>query len=153
MMGDVGVDDLKLHSREQFQVWLAREVEVRDELEQLLGEPLGLEPSSLDVVERFLLQRYRTPDDALALSERAVIDAASRHIGLVMLLNVDGAKWAIDLDNPDNAYYRLPIIQLADEAEECPLFMATAAIDRRTGEYLRSMVEGYQEIHNSPDAG
>lgn len=148
-MATTGLETMRLRSREEFQIWLAREVEVREELEGMMGSELGLDLASLEGVEAFLLGRYDTPDAALALNERAVLDAAARHIGLVMLLNVDGAAWAIDLENPDNVYYRLPIIRLADGAEECPLTMATAALDRREGDYLRGIVESYQEDYNS----
>jgi len=140
---------MRLHSREEFQTWLANDLEVRNELYALMGGELGTDEASLDTLEAFLLGRYKTPDDALQLSERAVLDAAARHIGLVMLLNVDGASWAIDLENQDSVYYRLPIIRLADGAEECPLSMATAVLDRRAGHYLRNLVETYEEDYNS----
>lgn len=140
---------MRLNSREEFQTWLANEVEVRDELEAMIGSELGFDESSLDKLEDFLLKRYKKPSDALKLNERNVLDAAARHIGLVMLLNVDGSQWAIDLDNEDNAYYRLPIIRMEDEAEECPLALATASLDRRRGDYLRGVVENYEEIYNA----
>lgn len=144
----MGLEVMRLHSYDEFQTWLARDLEVRDELEAMIGVLLGIDVMSLDPLEAFLLGRYRTADDALALDQRGVLDAAARHIGLVMILNVDGAEWAIDLDDEDNAYYRLPIIRLSDGAEECPVTLATACLDRRTGEYLRTVVEGYQEVYN-----
>ena len=151
-MTDTGLDVMRLHSWEEFQTWLAREVEVREELEKMIGTELGLDEPSLDVLEAFLLRRYRNEEAALRLGERGVLDAAARHIGLVMVLNVDGAEWTIDLQNEDNAYYALPIIRFADGAEECPLTMATAALDRRTGDYLRGIVGTYQEEYNgAPD--
>jgi hypothetical protein len=134
---------LRLHSYREFQTWLARDLEARDELYTMLGDDPGLAESSLDPLEAFLLDRYRSPDDALRLGEREILDAVARHIGLVMLLNVDGAKWDIDLENEDNVYYRLPIIRLSDDAEECPLTLATAALDRRSGDYLRLVIENY----------
>ncbi|WAS98663.1 hypothetical protein [Nannocystis punicea] len=134
---------LLLHSREAFQVWLAGDVEVRDELYALIGEPLGTDLESLDTLESFLLARYRRPNQILKIGEREILDAAARHIGLVMLLNLDDAAWAIELDDEDNVYYRLPIIRLADGAEECPLTMVTAALDRRKRSYLRGVVESY----------
>jgi hypothetical protein len=140
---------MRLHSREEFQTWLAKDEEVRDELERLVGEELGPDEPSLDALEAFLLERYRNPDEALRLNERGVLDAAARHIGLVMLLSVDGASWDIDLENEQNVYYRLPIIKLSDGAEECPLSLATAALDRRVGDYLRTIVEGYEEDYNT----
>ncbi|MFZ6179459.1 hypothetical protein [Nannocystis pusilla] len=134
---------LQLHSREAFQIWLASDVEVRDELYALIGEPLATDLDSLDVLEAFLLARYRTQRKILQLGEREILDASARHVGLVMLLNLDGAAWAIELDDEDNAYYRLPIVRLADGAEECPLTMITAALDRRKRGYLRGVVDSY----------
>ncbi|MGH8081518.1 MAG: hypothetical protein ACREP7_13170 [Lysobacter sp.] len=135
---------LQLHSKEAFQIWLASDVEVRDELNGLIGAELGLDADSLDALEKFLLARYADPDRILALGQRDVLDAAARHVGLVMLFTIDETEWAIDLDDADNVYYRLPIIRMGDGAEECPLTMITAALDRRTGEYLRTVVDSYQ---------
>ncbi len=143
------LDVMRLNSREEFQTWLAKEVEVRDELEAVIGSELGLDDSSIDKLEDFLLKRYKSPSDALKLNERNVLDAVARHIGLVMLLNVHGSQWAIDLENEDNVYYRLPIIRMSDEAEECPLAMATASLDRRRGNYLHGVIENYEEIYNT----
>ncbi|HEY0334519.1 MAG TPA: hypothetical protein VGC74_12545 [Stenotrophomonas sp.] len=133
----------RLHSREDFQIWLASDVEVRDELYALMRRDPGRDLASLDAVETFLLERFDHPDRALALDQRGVLDAVARHIGLVMVLGLDEATWDIDLDDPDNAYYRLPIVRI-DGAEECPLSMATAALDRRSRGYLRGIAESYE---------
>jgi hypothetical protein len=152
-MKDTGLNVMRLHSRQEFQVWLAKEVEVRAELERLMGAELTLDESSLDALETYLLRRYGDAKAALALNARGVLDAAARHVGLVMVLHVDGAEWAFDLENEDNAYYGLPIIRLPDGAEDCPVSMTTAALDRRTGDYLRSIVEGYEEDYNKGTKG
>jgi hypothetical protein len=140
---------MRLHSRQEFQVWLASEVEVRAELEAMIGADLDVSEKSLDVLEGFLLRRFRSIDEAVQPDNRPVLDAAARHIGLIMLLNVDGAHWDIDVDNEDNVYYQLPVIRFSDGAEECPLSMVGAALDRRTGVYLRTLVENYEEEYNT----
>jgi len=134
----------KFHSRQDFQVWLASDVEVRDELYAMMPSDPGRDMASLDALEAFLLARYPNPDAALALDQRGVLDAAARHIGLVMVLALGEASWDIDLDNPDNVYYRLPIVRMEDGAQECPLSMATAALDRRRPGYLRGVAESYE---------
>lgn len=139
---------MRLHSWEEFQTWLARDPDVREELEEMIGAQLGLDTLSLDTLETFLLRRFRTVEKAMELDQRAVLDAAGRHVGMVMLFNVDGTKWDIDLDHEDSVYYRLPIIRLADGGQECPLSMVTACLDRRTGRYLRGLVETYEEEYN-----
>lgn len=140
---------MRIHSYEEFQTWLAKEVEVRDELESLIGVELGLDEQSLDTLEAFLLRRYSTPDDALRLDQRGVLDAVARHIGLVMLLNINGTKWDINLDNDNAVYYRLPVIRFADGSTDCPLTLATASLDRRTGDYIRTVVENNEELYNT----
>jgi hypothetical protein len=150
-MSNTSFKAMQLHSQVEFQTWLAREVEVREELAALIGRELELTPESLDVVEAYLLEHYAAPKDLLALPARSVLDAAARQIGLVYVLNVDGAEWAINLDDPDDMYYRLPIIRLADGAAVCPLTLATACLERRTGEFLRGRVEAAQELYNDAD--
>jgi hypothetical protein len=145
----MGLDAMRLHSREEFQTWLANDLEVRDELYALLGGGLDPDADSLDALEDFLLSRYPAPEAALTLDQRGVLDAAARHIGLVLVLNVDEAVWTIDLDDDEGVYYRLPIIAFADGSQECPLTMATALLDRRTGHYLRQLLTVYQEDYNS----
>jgi hypothetical protein len=145
------LDVMRLHSRDEFQTWLAKDEEVLEELERMAGEELGPDESSLDILETFLLKRYRSPDEALLLSERGILDAAARHVGLVMVLGVEGASWDIDLEDEKNMYYRLPIIRLSDGAEECPLSLVTAALDRRTGDYLRTVILGYAEDYNADE--
>lgn len=135
---------LQLHSREAFQRWLAGEGEARAALDALIGAKLGADEDSLDALEAFLLKRYAGPEKLLAPAQRETLDAAARHVGRVLLSAADGAQWAIDLDDPDNAYYRLPIVRFDDDAEECPLSMVTAALDRRSGRYLRGVVEAYR---------
>jgi hypothetical protein len=150
-MGNTGIEVMRLHSREEFQTWLANDLEVREELYEMIGSELDTDETSLDELEDFLLKRFPNPDAALSLNERGVVDAAARHIGLIFLLNVDGAEWAIDLENEVNVYYRLPIIKLSDGAEACPLTLATASLDRRTGSYLRNVVANYAEDYNTTD--
>ena len=148
-MTEPDLDVMCLHSREEFQTWLARDLEAREELEALAGVELAPDEASLDILEDFLLKRFKSPDDALRLGEREVLDAAARHIGLVMVLSIDGSKWAIDLDDADSVYYRLPVIRMRDGVEECPLSLATASLDRRIGHYVRPIVESYERDYNA----
>ncbi|MGN6111290.1 MAG: hypothetical protein ACTHU0_39695 [Kofleriaceae bacterium] len=140
---------MKLHSWEEFQIWLASDVEARDELAATMKAKLGVGIESLDAVEKFLVGRYKTIAQALKSDQRDVLDGVARHIGLVFLLNVDGAEWGIDLEDDDNVYYQLPIIRIADGPEECPLSMATTCIDRRTGSFLRDVVQSYADDYNA----
>lgn len=148
-MPEIGLELMRLHSREEFQSWLARELEVRDELYQMIGANLGVDERSLDELEAFLVHRYRDAGAALCLDQRAVLDAASRHIGLVVLLHVDSTAWTIDLEDRRVAHYRLPIICFGDGTVACPLTLATAALERRTRRSLRAALDGYVTAYNT----
>lgn len=149
-MTGTGLDVMRLHSRQEFQTWLANDLEVRDELAELMGGDPGTGFASLDTLEAFLLRRYQAPEDALRLDQRGVLDAAARHVGLVMILGIDGAAWKINLTDDDDVYYRLPVVQIADGPAECPLSLVTAALDRRTGDYLRTVGQNLAEEYNEP---
>ena len=148
-MTGVSLVPFMMHSREEFQTWLAMDLEVRDELYALMGREFVPDVESLDVLEAFLLARFPDPAAAVNLAHRGITDAAARHIGLVFVLNVDDAVWDIELEDEARLFYRLPVIRFADGAEECPLTMATASLDRRTGDYLRTVIEHYQEDYCS----
>jgi hypothetical protein len=144
-MARTGLHTMQLHSYDEFQTWLAKDLEVREELYAIMGNELDPEVESLDELEAFLLARYASSTEALRLNERGILDAAARHLGLVMILNIEGAQWAVDFDDEDNTFYRLPVIRLDDGPEQCPVAMITTTLNRRTGHILRSAVESNVE--------
>lgn len=150
-MTDRGLDALRMHSLEEFQSWLANDLEVREELAALMGEDPGIGVDSLDRLEAFLLSRYGSPEAALRLDQRGVLDAAARHVGLVMVLGIDDATWDINLTDEDDVYYRLPVVRIPDGPLECPLSLVTAALDRRSGAYLQTVVQNLADAYNEPD--
>jgi hypothetical protein len=138
-------DRMKLHSRAELETYVATLEEARVELEAFMKRELDVGPESLDTLEAFLLARYPTVDAAFTLDQRGVLDAAARHVGVVLLLSVPGARWDLDLEDERNVYYRLPILTLPDGAQECPLTLVTASLDRRTGTYISGVLRAYEE--------
>jgi hypothetical protein len=136
----MSLDRMRLPDRDAFERWLARDVEVRDELIDLMGGDPGLGVDSLDPLERFLLDRFDSPEDALRLDQRPVLDAAARQVGLVLILAADGAGWDIDLTDPDDVYHRLPVVTRPGGAVVCPLALVSTSLDRRTGHFLSTIV-------------
>lgn len=134
----------KLGSRGEFDCWFARDYDHRRELYQLMGVALGVDPASLNELESYLLSRYASPRAALILGEREILDAAARHIGLVMVMSVDGARWDIDLQH-GSPYYGYPVTRLADGAAECPLTLAATCLDLRSGRFLAGLVALHQQ--------
>ena len=137
------MDTQKLTTRYDFENWLAS---MDDCLEQFIAQfpqkeqvLLDYSPSSLDAVEAWILRTYSDADAMLASSERQAVNRAACYIGETFRKVLRG-KWDIRLDDPTFAYYSIPIITGASDPE-CPLSLVTAAADRRTGTYLRMVLE------------
>jgi hypothetical protein len=134
--------------REDFEYWLA---DMDDAIERVLGSaPLGIRerldfsPGSLDVLEAWILERYASTDAMLPASESRVVDGLARYIGETFRKAI-GGRWEIRLDDPKYVFYGKP--QLTGFWDKptplCPLSLATASADRRTGRYLGGVLASY----------
>lgn len=137
---------LESKAREEFEYWL---FEMDDELEKFLssiqplaGGNLDFSPGSLDILERWMLGRYPNTTRLLEPSEKHVLDGAARYIGETFRKQL-GGYWDISLDDPNYVYHGIP--QLTGFGENptplCPHSLATAAVDRKTGNFLRTVLE------------
>ena len=128
-----------------------------DALERFLGllspdvrDELDYSPSSLFVLEAWLLSTYADPDRALAASESKIVDGAARYIGEVFRKNLGAGKWFIEFSDKKNAFYGLPQLKGLpnQKVQVCPLTLVTSAIDRRTGKFLESIYLNNQRNAN-----
>lgn len=132
-----------LSSQDDFELWVFKMEDALNEFFVQLPDDvrrgLDFSPASLDVLETWLLERYPSPRSLLATSEKYTLDGAARYIGETLRKNV-GGHWTIDLDNPKNAFFGLPILT-GYRIPDSPHSLATASMDRRTGSYLRTVLE------------
>lgn len=133
-------------TRENFEYWLA---DMDDALERFfwqvpdpIREKLDYSASSLDVLEQWLLERYPSTQAMLVPAESQILNGIARYVGETLRKTV-GGRWNIQLDDPAYAFHGLPEITGFSEraTPECPITLATAAADRRKGDYLRTIVE------------
>jgi hypothetical protein len=132
-------------TRDDFEVWLTAMDDVIDEF--LRGLPEGVRarmdysPASLDVLEEWLLDTYRSPQ-ALRAGDAALLDRPARYVGETMRRNL-GGKWTINLDEPEEVFFGLPILTevRGAVAPMSPYSLTTATLDRNTGGYLRRVLE------------
>lgn len=137
------MDSQDLTTRDDFEHWLAS---MDDCLEQFIAQfpprdqhRLDYSPSSLDIVEAWILRVYADTDAMLARSEAQAVNRAACYVGETFR-KVLGGKWDIRFDDPNFVYHAMPIITRANDPE-CPLTLVAAAADRRTGNYLRMVLE------------
>jgi hypothetical protein len=135
-------------TREDFNYWVA---DMDDALARFsatlppaVRDKLDYSPASLDVLEKWLLENYDTPQQLIAPGQTVNLDGAARYIGETYRKTL-GGYWDIELKNPKDVYFGVPIITgfEAKPTPAAPLYMATAAMDRRTGNYIRTALENY----------
>ena len=101
---------------------------------------------SIEALERWLLSRYPHSDAAKAAKEAPVLDGVARYFGEAFRAQF-GGDWSIRVDDPDYAYFGLPIVDgfPAKESPVCPLVLASASLDRRTGVHVSKIMRAKQQ--------
>lgn len=131
--------------RDHFEDWL---VDMDDAIDRFLetlpedlSERLDFSPEALDVLEAWLLERYPSVDAALAETEKETLDGAARYVGETFRRAL-GGRWDIELDDPNDVNYRLPVLTgfQGEYSKQSPVTLVTAAVDRRSGNYLRAVL-------------
>jgi len=126
-------------TRDDFEHWLFA---MDDRLEQLpdflpidISTKMDYSPSSLSILEKWLLNQYDGVKKILENSEKQRLDVLGCYVGETLRKKLAGI-WDIDLKDKKNAYYQIPVIKKQGCWTECPMTLVTAATDRRTGEYM-----------------
>jgi len=139
----VGLTEPALTTRDDFEVWIVHMddalAEFFDQLPEDVRRSLDYAPRSLDSLERWLLDRYSSPQALLAPSESTTLDGAARYVGETFRRTI-GGRWTIDLDNKKNAYFGLPVL-VGYRTPVAPMSLVTASTHRRIGAYLRTVLE------------
>ncbi len=102
-------------------------------------ERLDFSPESLDLVEAWILKTYTDMDAMLRPTESHRVNRVACYVGETFRKTL-GGKWDIRLDDPSFAFHAMPLVTGANDPE-CPLTLVTAAADRRTGNYLRTVLQ------------
>jgi hypothetical protein len=128
--------------------------EMEDRLEWLIAEDdpsgnnLTLSPGSLGHVENLVLERFSSSKDALADNNANDLDLFMRYVGEVFVRQIPGMRWAVETQDRENAYFGIPVVRCGS-GEHCPLFLVTAAADRRTGKHIRRVFDHALELSSS----
>lgn len=131
---------------EKFEHWL---FQMDDALERFLGylpsairTCLDFSPNSLDTLESWLIDKYESVQSMKEPSQSEIVDGVARYIGETFRHNL-GGKWTIEVDDADFIFFALPILEgcQGQQASLCPLALGTASVDRRKGNYLRTILK------------
>ena len=125
--------------------------EFLDELPDDVRRQLDSSPTSLDVLEGWLLQTFPSVQALIADDARLLLDGAARYVGQTFIRHL-GGHWDIDLDNPQDEHFMVPFLNdfAGQYSALSPITLVTAATDRRSGTYLRTVLEN---VHRRATAG
>jgi hypothetical protein len=133
-------------TREDFDFWVEDMDDAldrfRDRLPPQVSDALDGSPKSLDALEAWLLERYPDTESMLAEDQAETVDGAARYVGEILRRGTTGGYWDINLNDERQAFYGLPVVTTADKpTPDAPTTLVTAAGNRRTGTYLRGVIE------------
>lgn len=138
----------KLVSKDEFQQWVFDMDDALDAFRQRFPADqrarLDFSPESLDVVEKWILDRYPSTAAMLADGEAETVDQLARYIGETFRKTL-GGSWRMRQDDPDYVFHNLPIVVFGGKVgEDSPHSLATATADRRKGTYLSTILRNKQ---------
>jgi hypothetical protein len=131
---------------ERFEHWLA---DMDDEIARAasrlpseLRDRLDFSPQSLDFLERWMLERFPSSQHVVAPEALVELDGVVRYVGETFR-RVLGGRWVANADDPQNAFYGLPLLTGFSENPTpiAPHALVSAAADRRTGCFWRTVLE------------
>lgn len=108
---------------------------------------LDFSTASLDTLEKWILEMYPDISDIQKPEEEFVLDGLVRYVGETFRKEL-GGQWRIQFDNPKYAHYGLPELTglSARSTPICPQLLVTASIHRRTGNYLRTVLDNAKRL-------
>ena len=133
-------------NHEDFQYWLA---DMDDALERFFGvlpeqvrKRLDFSASSLDSLEQWILEKYPNPMAMVQPNEAKIVDGLARYVGETFR-TIGAGRWDINLEDSNDAFFGIPVLIGLNNlpSTHCPLTLVTASSDRRTGKYLRTVLE------------
>src|SRR5215207_2074572 len=134
-----------LSTREDFEYWLSYMPDglkhFFDSFPDRIRDKLDFSPESLDVLESWILETYPSTEAMLKPDQASRVGGAARYTGETFR-KVLGGYWDIRFDDPNYAFFAIPILTGFNERPAptpvSPLALTTSSADRRTGKFLRT---------------
>ena len=140
------------------QVWLdvmeERYYELKSFLPKNISDELNFKIESLDYLESYILDTYKTTDEFLEADSKTLIrDKMARYFGEVARLNVEKCAWYIQREDKKSIYFDIPVIYVVSPGRciDSPYHKITASIHRKNGNFLKKMIINYKRLSTEGD--
>ena len=133
---------------EKFQYFIFEMDDVLEEFVGLFnknGFELDYSLSSLDLLENIIDSMEANANDS------KFVNRCSRYLGEVFIKEL-GGRWDLSLDNPDNVYFKLPIVNDYSnlDIEFCPIAIINNYLVRKRPGLLKEAVSSHAEFVKTP---
>jgi len=119
------------------------------ELPKALRESLDYSISSLDAIEKYLMENYSF-EEMKDVKNKYARDLFARYIGETFRKNLENCYWTIDLEDRKNVFYGLPVLIVKEKQNVAPIspyFLVIALLDRQKGNFLSSILKNIQKTN------
>ncbi len=137
--------------KEDFEKWLFCMDNILEEFvsyfKELTGGNLDYSIGSLNVLEKWMLDRFISHEELQDKKNKMLQDQITRYIGEIFRKNLK-CKWSIKFDDPKFVFYGLPILIEKETGNTivCPHTLSTTAIMRRQNDFLSKIYEKVREV-------
>lgn len=136
----------KQELEDDYHWWITCIPDKIDRLEELLPKELysimDYSISSLDILEKFLLERFTIQD---MINESELRDCLATYLGVVYEKNISQARWYVELENEKDAFYGVPILRVPNKLTFEPHSYITTLLDRKKGNLLSTTIEKHKK--------
>ncbi|WP_262151756.1 hypothetical protein [Chryseobacterium foetidum] len=144
---------MKNITKDDFEEWVFALSDKEEEFVNIFREEMNVDldysVDSLDYVEEWLLEKFKTKENLLSDENKDIFDLVVCYIGGVFRRNLEG-HWEIGLNNEKNAYYRLPIVISENvPAPISPHTLITASFSRNKGNFISTVLKNTLKNKNS----
>jgi hypothetical protein len=92
---------------------------------------------------QWLLTQFSSADEVVA-TDKYLLDRLACYVGETLRKKMGGI-WTLECGDTDDAFYGLPVVRREGKAPDCPLTIVTAALDRRRGDYMQTILQNMLE--------
>ncbi|AYB29171.1 hypothetical protein [Chryseolinea soli] len=141
----------KERRKEDFESWITfmpdKIIVLKEALPFEISKNLDYSSSSLDLIERYLLDKY-TREDFSKNENKYFLDQLASYLGTTCKRNWQNSFWDIELDDEQQAFFGVPILKIKESPLPpfSPYHTLTALFSRKRGNFLSTILESTKKM-------
>jgi hypothetical protein len=139
----------KERRKENFESWITfipdKVIALKKVLPLEISKNLDYSPSSLDLIEKYLLENY-TREDFSKNENKDLLDQLASYLGTTCRRSWQNSFWDIELDDEKQVFFGVPVLKVIELAPFSPYHTITALFSRNRGNFLSTILESTKNV-------